>query len=141
MIEVSYSEARAHLAELLDRISDDREVVRIRRQGAKPSAVLIDAEEYASLEETAHLLSSPANVRHLLQALVELQTGQGTVYQSVDDLWRDLKSESSTAAAPRRRRVQVDLKQVEVAPRTAGPRVWGRQRSTSLPKKRAAKRE
>jgi len=87
-VEVSYSEARRRLAELLDRVSDDREVVRIRRQGAKPSAVLIDADEYASLEETAHLLSSPANVRHLLQALSELQAGQGVAYASVDDLWR-----------------------------------------------------
>lgn len=98
MIEVSYSEARGRLAELLDRVSEDREVVRIRRQGAKPSAVLIDADEYASLEETAHLLSSPANVRHLLQALVELQTEQGIVYPSVDDLWRDLEGESAHAA-------------------------------------------
>ena len=58
MLEVSYSEARAHLAELLDRVSDDREVVRIRRQGAKAGAVLLDADEYASLLETAHLFSS-----------------------------------------------------------------------------------
>jgi antitoxin YefM len=99
MIEVSYSEARARLAELLDRVSEDREVVRIRRQGAKPSAVLMDADEYASLEETAHVLSSPANVRHLLQALVELQTGQGIIYRSVDDLWRDLEGASANSAA------------------------------------------
>jgi antitoxin YefM len=91
MIEVSYSEARARLAELLDRVADQHDVVRIRRQGNKPSAVLLDADDYASLEETAHLLSNPANARHLLRALVELESGQGRVHESVDDLWRDLE--------------------------------------------------
>src|ERR1700687_3333910 len=81
MIEVSYSEARARFAELLDRATDDREVVRIRRQGNRPSAVLIDADDYASLEETAYLLSSPANARHILRALVELEAGQGRAYE------------------------------------------------------------
>ena len=94
MIEVSYSEARARLAELLQRVSEDREVVRIRRQGARPSAVLMDADEYASLAETAHLLSSPANVSHLMQSLLELQSGLGKAYPSVDELWRDLDREA-----------------------------------------------
>jgi antitoxin YefM len=94
MIEVSYSEARARLAELLDRVSDDREVVRIRRQGRKSGAVLIDADEYTSLEETAHLFSSPANVRHLLQALSDLESGQSVSYDSVDELWRDIAAVS-----------------------------------------------
>jgi antitoxin YefM len=93
MIEVSYSEARARLAELLDRVSDDREVVRIRRQGNRPGAVIIDADDYASLEETAYLLSSPANARHILRAVVELEAGQGRAFESVGDLWRELDSE------------------------------------------------
>jgi antitoxin YefM len=106
MIEVSYSEARARLAELLDRVTDDREVVRIRRQGNRPGAVLIDADDYASLEETAYLLSSPANARHILRALAELEAGQGRGYESVDDLWRELESQSPAAerpVAPKRR--------------------------------------
>lgn len=92
MREVSYSEARARLAELLNRVSDDHEVVRIHRQRGS-DAVLLDADEYASLAETAHLLNSPANVRHLLRALGELQAGQGKSYTDVDDLWRDLADE------------------------------------------------
>jgi antitoxin YefM len=98
MIEVSYSEARARLAELLDRVSDDREVVRIRRQGNRPGAVIIDADDYASLEETAYLLSSPANARRILRALVELEAGQGRAYESVGDLWRELDSEGEDIA-------------------------------------------
>ena len=97
MIEVSYSEARARLAELLDRVTDDREVVRIRRQGNRPGAVIIDADEYASLEETAYLLSSPANARHILRALLELEAGQGRSYDTVEDLWRELDDEATGA--------------------------------------------
>jgi antitoxin YefM len=100
MIEVSYSQARARLAELLDRVTDDREVVRIRRQGNRPGAVLIDADDYASLEETAYLLSSPANARHILRALAELEAGQGRGYGSVDDLWRELESQSPAVERP-----------------------------------------
>src|SRR5258708_27354820 len=90
MIEVSYSEARARLAELLDRVTDNREVVRIRRQGNRPGAVLIDADDYAGLEETAYLFSSPANARHILRAVVELEAGHGRAYESVGDLWHEL---------------------------------------------------
>jgi antitoxin YefM len=101
MIEVSYSEARARLAELLDRVTDNREVVRIRRQGNRPGAVLIDADDYASLEETAYLFSSPANARHILRAVVELEAGQGRAYESVYDLWRalDTRDEGAHKAA------------------------------------------
>ena len=91
MIEVSYSEARARLAELLDRVTDDREVVRIRRQGKKTGAVLIDADDFASLEETAYLLSSPAMAQHIFRAVVELEAGQARTYETVDDLWSDLE--------------------------------------------------
>ena len=76
MIEVSYSEARARLAELLDRVTDDREVVRIRRQGNRPGAVIIDADEYASLEETAYLFVATDRVpaaRRAVAAALALQ--------------------------------------------------------------------
>jgi antitoxin YefM len=78
-------------------VSDDDEVVRIRRQGNRPGAVIIDADEYASLEETAYLLSSPANARHILRALVELEAGQGRAFESIGDLWRELDSEGEDA--------------------------------------------
>src|SRR5438132_13710908 len=69
-IETSYSEARQHLAALLDRATDDRETIIItRRNGAR--VALLAADELASYEETAHLLRSPANARRLLEALRE----------------------------------------------------------------------
>jgi len=69
-IETSYSEARQHLAALLDRAVQDRETIIItRRNGAR--VALLPADELASYEETAHLLRSPANARRLLEALRE----------------------------------------------------------------------
>jgi antitoxin YefM len=94
MIEVSYSEARQRLAELLNRVSDDREVIRIRRQGGKRSAVLVDAEEWDSLQETLHLFAtSPANARALWEAMAELDAGGGKRYTDLGELWRSVESD------------------------------------------------
>ena len=67
-IETTYSQARAHLAALMDRVADDREVVIVKRRDHAPVA-MIAADELASLMETAHLLRSPANAERLLSAL------------------------------------------------------------------------
>jgi len=94
MIEATYSEFRAHLAALLDRVADDHEVVRVRRQGARPAAIVIDADEYASLAEIAHLFSSPDNARHLLESVAAAEAGDVTSYDSVEalmaDVWPDV---------------------------------------------------
>lgn len=67
-IEITYTAARANLAKLLDSTIEDREIVLIRRRGAK-SVALIAADELESLLETAYLLRSPKNAERLLTAL------------------------------------------------------------------------
>lgn len=67
-IHTTYSEARANLARLWDEATQSRETVIISRRGADDVA-LIAANELASLQETAHLLRSPANAARLLTAL------------------------------------------------------------------------
>lgn len=74
MVRTSYTHARANLARLMDEVVEDREVVIIRRRGSEPVA-LISASELAGLEETAHLLRSPANARRLLRALARAEEG------------------------------------------------------------------
>ena len=76
-VEVSYTEARERLAELWDRALADREPIRLTRRGAAP-VVLVAADEYEGLVETAHLLRSPANAARLLAALERAQSGAGT---------------------------------------------------------------
>jgi antitoxin YefM len=69
-VEVSYSEARRRLAELLDRTVQDRETIIITRRSGERAA-LLSAEELAGYEEASYLLRSPANARRLLEALRE----------------------------------------------------------------------
>jgi antitoxin YefM len=87
-IQTSYTQARAQLAALLDEVTDNREVVIIRRRGADDVA-LIAADELTSLLETAHLLRSPANAERLLAALARARQGSGTP-QSITKLRQEV---------------------------------------------------
>ncbi len=78
MRTTSYSELRKNLASTLDRVTADREPVIITRDRGKPAAVLLSLEEFASFEETQHLLRSPANAKRLMESIAEFEAGGGT---------------------------------------------------------------
>lgn len=61
---VPFTEARSNLTELLDDLEQRHEHVLITRNG-RPSAVLLSADEYESLEETLDVLQD----KDLLDAL------------------------------------------------------------------------
>lgn len=86
-IETSYTSLRERLASVLNQVANDREVVIVRRRGAKDVA-LVPAEELASLMETAHLLRSPRNAQRLLAALQRATRGRGRG-ESLDKLRRE----------------------------------------------------
>ena len=86
-METSYSALRQNLASVLDRVTQDREIVIVRRKSAGDVA-LIPAAELQGLIETAHLLRSPNNARRLLTALRRAQTGRGK-RASTDQLRRE----------------------------------------------------
>ena len=65
--DVTYTQARARLATLIDQVIDSRDPIVIRRRGREPVA-LIAAGELAGWMETAYLLRSPKNARRLLEA-------------------------------------------------------------------------
>jgi antitoxin YefM len=88
-IKVSYSEARDHLAELWDRALADREAIHLTRRG-KGAVVLVSADEYEGLVETAHLLRSPANAARLLSALQRALNDEG-VPQTFEQLRADFR--------------------------------------------------
>ena len=67
---------RENLATVLDRVTEDQQVVIVRRRGA-PDVALVPAEELAGLVETAHLLRSPANARCLPSALRRSERQKG----------------------------------------------------------------
>ena len=74
--ETTYSNARAHLAALMDQVTDTREPIVIRRRGAEPVA-LVAADELAGWMETAYLLRSPKNAQRLLDASRRGADGEG----------------------------------------------------------------
>jgi len=84
-IETTYTALRENLATFLDRVTDDREVVVVKRRRGQPDVAIIAADELASLEETAYLLRSPANARRLRQALDRAKRGEGKA-ETVEEL-------------------------------------------------------
>jgi antitoxin YefM len=86
--ETTYTALRENLASYLDRVVDDREVVVVKRRGARDVAI-IAADELAGLEETAYLLRSPANARRLRNSLRELEQGGGK-RMTVEELRRSV---------------------------------------------------
>jgi antitoxin YefM len=77
MRSTSYSDLRKNLAAVLDSVTDDRAPVLITRDRGKPAAVLMSVEDFASYEETAHLLNNPRNAERLLEAVRDLDDGKG----------------------------------------------------------------
>jgi antitoxin YefM len=76
MDAITYSHARGHLAEMMEKVCDDHAPVIITRQHQR-SVVMISLEDYQALEETAYLLRSPKNARRLQESLAELEAGGG----------------------------------------------------------------
>ena len=77
MRAISYSDLGKNLAATLDSVTAGHEPVLITRERGKPAAVLISLEDFASYEETAHLLRSPKNAERLMQAIAQLDAGKG----------------------------------------------------------------
>ncbi len=60
----------------MDRVCNDHEALTITRNGEQ-SVVMLSLEDYKSLEETAYLLRTPANVERLLSTATQLNAGKG----------------------------------------------------------------
>ncbi|MFQ5637051.1 MAG: type II toxin-antitoxin system Phd/YefM family antitoxin [bacterium] len=87
-IHTTYSNARANLAKLCNKVSENKEIVLINRRNAEDVA-LISASELSSLVETAHLLRSPKNAQRLLTAL-NRALARTERPQTIEQLRRDL---------------------------------------------------
>jgi antitoxin YefM len=71
---LSYSETRARLKEVMDRVVEDRAPVIVTRQKAE-AVVMVSLADWNAMEETLHLLSSPTNAARLRDATAELEAG------------------------------------------------------------------
>ncbi len=74
MNAVTLKEAKRDLEQLVEQVLAGAEpTIVVTEEGKR--VVLLPLDEYKSWEETAYLLSSPANVRHLRQSMAEARAG------------------------------------------------------------------
>ena len=76
MLQTTYTNARANFAGLCDEVTENREIVLIRRRKGN-NVALIAADELQSLVESAHLMRSPKNAERVLSALERALRGEG----------------------------------------------------------------
>ncbi len=79
---VTYSEARANLKNVMDRVVADKIEVIVTRQKAE-AVVMVSLEEWNSISETLHLLSSPRNAERLRKAIEQMDAGKGVEHDLV----------------------------------------------------------
>ncbi len=91
---MSVASAVRTLDSVCDEAIESRAPVVIERDGY-PDVVVVRADEWRSLQETAYLMSSPANARRLLSALEMSHRNEGDSC-SVDELRRELDLASNS---------------------------------------------
>jgi antitoxin YefM len=77
MDSLSFSDTRANLKAVMDKVVANRAPVAITRARGQEGVVMVSASEWASIEETLYLLRSPRNAARLLEAVAELDAGKG----------------------------------------------------------------
>ncbi|MFG1702976.1 type II toxin-antitoxin system Phd/YefM family antitoxin [Nonomuraea sp. M3C6] len=82
-MSITAGEARRRLLQLIEEVNNDRTAVEIVSKSG--NAYLVAAEEYEALQETAHLLRSPANARRLIASYREAVEGRYERHEVLDD--------------------------------------------------------
>jgi antitoxin YefM len=75
MIAANYSEFRSKMKEYLDQVEQEHETLILKRGKGKGS-VIISLEEYNSMIETMHVLSSKENVKWLFESIDQYKSGK-----------------------------------------------------------------
>lgn len=75
MIAANYTEFRTGLKNYLDKVENNNETLIIKR-GSGKGTVLISLDEYNSILETMHLLSSKANADRLYESIDQMKKGK-----------------------------------------------------------------
>ena len=80
---LTYSETRAHLKAVMDRVVENRTPVVVTRKRGE-AVVLVSLADWSAIEESLHLTSSPVNARRLAAAIGQLKAGGGSERQLVE---------------------------------------------------------
>jgi antitoxin YefM len=84
MIAANYTEFRTKLKKFLDRVEDNNETLIIKRATGK-GTVFISLDEYNSIMETMHLLSSKANAERLYKSIQQMKDGKSSKKELIEE--------------------------------------------------------
>jgi antitoxin YefM len=84
MIAANYSEFRNELKYYLDNVEFNNETLIIKR-GSGKGTVLISLDEYNSIMETLHLLSSKKNAKRLFESIEQMKTGKRAQHKLIEE--------------------------------------------------------
>jgi len=84
MEAITYSHTRQHLAEIMNKVADDRAPVLITRQAGNP-VVMMSLQDFNALEETAYLMRSPKNAKRLMESIGQLAAQGGQQRELLPD--------------------------------------------------------
>jgi len=83
MYAVTVKNAKQNLESLIDKVISDAEPLIITTQEGQ-QMVLLSMEEFNAWQETAYLLSNPANAAHLRQSMAEVERGQVSEHNLIE---------------------------------------------------------
>ncbi len=83
MTVVNYTEARNNFKFILDTVANDADYTIISRRDAE-DAVVMSLDYFNAMQETLHLLKSPANVAHLEKSIAQYRAGKTKHHELVD---------------------------------------------------------
>ena len=75
MIAANFTEFRTGLKSYLDNVEENNETLIIKRKTGK-GTVVISLDEYNSIMETVHLLSSKSNADRLYESISQMRSGK-----------------------------------------------------------------
>jgi antitoxin YefM len=84
MIAANFSEFRTKLKMYLDNVEDNNETLIVKRKSGK-GTVMISLDEYNSIMETVHLLSSKTNADRLYESIRQMKNGETVNKNLIED--------------------------------------------------------
>ena len=84
MTVINYTEARNNFKSVLDTVVNDADYTIINRRDAE-DAVVMSLDYFNAMQETLHLLKSPANVSHLEKSIAQYKEGKVTRHELIHE--------------------------------------------------------
>ena len=84
MIAANFTEFRTKLKKFLDTVEENNETLIIKR-GTGKGTVMISLDEYNSIMETVHLLSTKANADRLYESIKQMKNGKGIQQELIEE--------------------------------------------------------